>query len=417
MTSTNRRNPPARWVLPTTVNPTDTVCFQIPVPNDPAYIAAFRGALLNLCSARQWQNDPAHTAVPVANVWKGVYDAVVSESCVASYPTPVEEMEIDMSVCEQIRFNPATGLFEGLCCGSWSAISGQPAGGFVGAQSGNGTLQPSPGGGCQIYHMTLNGREQAVLPTPVNTGDTVIISNLRGVWYDGTGLWYCGNGGLFFAGVCGPTGNNGADPLPGSSHMALLTKVGGVFHNISDGAIYTIPAAVSNLLLIFQANDSTLTDDGGDISFDVTVCNNQAANFSHTFDFTVSAGGWTVANTNVINTWVAGVGWKFFTGGVDTHDAAVQLHHTLASRTISTMTVYYTVSGVTGTAFWALDVMLPAPVTYASGVPVNGSAVKAGSGATAATKLQVFVGTDTAAAAGQITITKVVITGIGTDPF
>jgi hypothetical protein len=309
----SKRFPSAKWQLPAVLNPTDTVCYTVNVPNDINYIGAFLGAINDLTWSKQWQDDPTHKAAIVARVWQDIYDSLVKTACAVTCPVTIAEMEPEMSVCEQMRFNPATGLFEGLCCGVWSPISGQPISGFgTGGQPGGGTPQPAPGGGCQTYHMRLNGREQAVLPAPVNTGDTVIVSNMRGAWYDGSGVWNCPTGGLFFAGLCGPTSVVGTDPIPGGPHMALITKVGGVYHNISDGVLYTIPAAVSNLLLIFQANDSPISDDGGDISFDVTICNNQSAPWSHLLDFRLAPHG--VAGS-AYSFWSAGIGWKATVSG------------------------------------------------------------------------------------------------------
>lgn len=68
-----KRNPRAKWTLPSTINPVNQKCFRVSVPDDPYYIAAFRGAILNLCSASQWQDDPDHKAREVANVWRDVY--------------------------------------------------------------------------------------------------------------------------------------------------------------------------------------------------------------------------------------------------------------------------------------------------------------------------------------------------------
>jgi hypothetical protein len=61
-----RKNPPAQWVLPDVVNPPDSICITVPVPNDRKHIGAFYGALFNLTSARFWQDDLAHTAREVA---------------------------------------------------------------------------------------------------------------------------------------------------------------------------------------------------------------------------------------------------------------------------------------------------------------------------------------------------------------
>jgi len=68
------RTPPAKWTLPEVVAPDTTRCFVIRVPNDALHVAAFRGALLNLASARQWQDDPDHKAREVALVWQSTID-------------------------------------------------------------------------------------------------------------------------------------------------------------------------------------------------------------------------------------------------------------------------------------------------------------------------------------------------------
>lgn len=67
-----RRNPPAKWTLPTVVNPPTRKCFTVLVPNEDYHIAAFRGALLALGSAYNWQDDDLHTAKDVAAVWRSI---------------------------------------------------------------------------------------------------------------------------------------------------------------------------------------------------------------------------------------------------------------------------------------------------------------------------------------------------------
>lgn len=71
-----RRNPPARWVLPATIDPTERRCMMIPVPEDPQHIAAFRGALMHLAEAHKWSNDPTHKAREVALVWRNIIDGL-----------------------------------------------------------------------------------------------------------------------------------------------------------------------------------------------------------------------------------------------------------------------------------------------------------------------------------------------------
>lgn len=71
-----RRNPPAKWNLPTVIDPAERLCIQVPVPNDRMHIAAFRGALLDLASAYKWADDVAHTAREVALVWRDIIDGL-----------------------------------------------------------------------------------------------------------------------------------------------------------------------------------------------------------------------------------------------------------------------------------------------------------------------------------------------------
>jgi len=70
----SKRYPRAKWPLPVDVNPETSTCWRVPVPNDIYYGSAFRGALATLGSAVSWADDPGHTAVEVANVWREIAD-------------------------------------------------------------------------------------------------------------------------------------------------------------------------------------------------------------------------------------------------------------------------------------------------------------------------------------------------------
>jgi len=70
----SKRYPRAKWPLPIDVNPETSTCWRVPVPDDIYYGSAFRGALATLGSAVSWADDPGHTAVDVANVWREIAD-------------------------------------------------------------------------------------------------------------------------------------------------------------------------------------------------------------------------------------------------------------------------------------------------------------------------------------------------------
>lgn len=93
-----RRNPPAKWVLPETIDPEERLCFTIQVPDDPQHLAAFRGAIWNLCSAVNWQDDPEHKAKDVANVWRQIYDEV--DACIMAV-TDVRQNEESPCILEK----------------------------------------------------------------------------------------------------------------------------------------------------------------------------------------------------------------------------------------------------------------------------------------------------------------------------
>lgn len=71
----------AKWVLPVTVNPALTRCFQVKVPDDPQYVAAFYGAMFELARWYNWQEDSGHTAKQVADVMLDNYDQIAEVIC------------------------------------------------------------------------------------------------------------------------------------------------------------------------------------------------------------------------------------------------------------------------------------------------------------------------------------------------
>lgn len=132
------RNPKAKWVLPDVVDPVEHKCFKINVPDEVHHIAAFKGALLDLCSATQWADDPYHKAKDVAAVWRDVYVNMVE--CNASI-IPVA-CPADFQFGDQHDWHPihANGIDYAIWTGAgWRA-------GYQGTQPANPYWQ------IQIYH-------------------------------------------------------------------------------------------------------------------------------------------------------------------------------------------------------------------------------------------------------------------------
>lgn len=132
------------WVLPLVIEPEDGICFQIVVPNDVFHLAAFKGAIWELTRWYNWARDPDHLAIQVADVWKGIYEAVHSgDNCEMGTfdirqkpdaPCIIQKLpygdtwvdSVNIQLCPpQVRvnngvvqwFNPDTGLWENVEAG------------------------------------------------------------------------------------------------------------------------------------------------------------------------------------------------------------------------------------------------------------------------------------------------------------
>jgi len=265
-----RRFPRAKWVLPEVVNPPERLCFQIEVPKERMHIAAFRGALLNLASAVNWQDDPDHTAKDVANVWKKIVAEV--QACIECDTSTGILLEDFMS--QQIRISPDDScIIQMWCIDHWedwydprSCIAGNVS-------------QPAPGtalepGECRTYHVVLQANSKWLMPLSVQSGVTVQISNASGGWSDGTIEWNCPNGFTYALGACvSADAPHAGDPLQTENHMRLIAEYNGVFYDAYNTTIPIFGSTPGNLF--FQANDEVLEDNQGSVSFDVTVCNSE----------------------------------------------------------------------------------------------------------------------------------------------
>src|SRR6266496_2153885 len=165
-----------------------------------------------------------------------------------------DELEYEMSVCEQLRFQD--GKLQGLCCGVWSDISGQPPQGWQTGPTGIGQTPPSAGGGCVSYKAGLSGNGYWYAPFVVNTGDTLTISNSKGATYNpANGLWYCTDGSTFFAGAClASTATNAGNPMPAVLTGKLIAKIGGTFYDVNNGGTFVVPAGIASQPVTFQFN-------------------------------------------------------------------------------------------------------------------------------------------------------------------
>lgn len=301
---------PGRWTLPEVVNPPDSVCFQIPVPNDKFHIAAFLGAIFDLAKPYKWANDPGHTAIQVGAVWLKIFEDL-RRGC----PTSDNNFGIstDEDIMSQLRLNPDNPcIIQMWCIDHWEDW-------YDPTDCGPGSVvQPGPGGEipggtCRTYSALINANSRWRLPSPVNDGYTITVTDTGGMWTDGAVHWYCPDGTYNVLGICGAGSElDGPDPIPTVNHMRLIGFDGTNYIDLMAGP-YTVPAGTGPIDFMLQANDSTLGDNGGSITAKIEVCaTNVADSYCYEWNFLTGDGGFVleVSGGNNLGVYVGGTGWQ-----------------------------------------------------------------------------------------------------------
>lgn len=277
-----------RFQIPDVIDPPNTICLTMTVPDDPIHIANLLGALYGLCFGPNYTSDNAHSATELVQVWRRYYSTIKLDNCPVPGDTPlIDEYEDEMSLCEQLRFQ--NGVLQAYCCGKWEDITGQPSQGIGGGgQPGAGSPQPAPGGGCQDYQGNMGGAAPWYLPTSVSTGDTIDVHDISGAFYDAfNSRWFCPDGSEFFVTCIGISFTDSGSQMPTVSTGRLIAKIGSVYYDVQ-GSTFTVPGGHTNDPVQFEMNTPTPAGSGGNVAFTVTVCNNQAGSWSHVFDFTTN---------------------------------------------------------------------------------------------------------------------------------
>lgn len=282
-------------------------------------------------------------------------------------------------------------------------------------QPGSGSQQPSPGGGQACYQAKMQGSGKWLLPTNVNSGDVIVVSGTNGAATDGSGIWYCPNGQTYFLGACaGATTTSSGDPLNTSPHMSLIAKINGVYYEMYNATL-TVPGGVTNSIVEFQLNDSSLSDNFGEIDFQACVTNNATAAWTKTFDFTTSDGGFSSDVTNAGAAYIPGTGWQSNNSALN----AFSIHRTGLSTFDLTEAQWTIVAdSPTGGANLYTDGDLT-PIFTAVGYAGTGTQVKTFTGSIHITSGHLRFGMDGTNDSGghhQI-LRKVVLYGTGVSPF
>jgi len=186
----------------------------------------------------------------------------------------------------------------------------QRAGGQTGPAS------PPEAEECKSYHVKLRADGRWTLPSLVNTGDTIEITDATGGWSDGSAAWFCPDGSAYLIGQClsGDGDTDSGDPLNTVNHMQIIGQIGEGNYVDPYTAVYTIPAVTVDQRFTLLCNDSSLADNSGEVEFDVTVCTGVPSDrFCFEYDFTAGTQDWYQKAWPVDPSAVysAGNGWGF----------------------------------------------------------------------------------------------------------
>jgi len=301
----------ATWVLPAVVDPPDSLCFQVHVPNDRQHIAAFYGAIFNLVKPYNWQDDDARTAIAVGAVWGRIFDELMNQQCPIPSIKGIAGLEVEDFM--PLRIDCDCNVFVTCCDGTEKQIlTSDQVKALLVQQPGVGSIQPPPNGGCQEYTFSFAAGQKWLLPVGVYSGDTVEVLSSDGVSNDGTLTgWFCPDGGEFFAGInTGIKITESGDPLNTKAHMSLIVDINGTFHDLEAGAV-TVPGGIVAIQPVIQLNDSALGDNSGNITGVVKVCNNQISTWHVHLDFAASNHSWLrQPQTHPTGKWTPGLGWE-----------------------------------------------------------------------------------------------------------
>jgi len=252
--------------LPDVPNPSDSICFQVEVPNDPWHIRAFLGQLNDLGAWWTWERDEAHTALIAAQVWQKIVMNLYA-GCNIVPPGGIEVE--DMS---RFRVDPDNNCILQIECGpdQWEtfwdisdciqASTGQP---------GPGGDTPAPGTS-KNRCLKLQANGQVILPFPVTDGQLITLSALEGGWTDGSGAWFCPDGEFYSLGECGSgCAHEGGDLSGDACHMSIVALINGIYYPTNSPI--TVPSGTGTVDCVFMANDATPADNFGEIGFCVSV--------------------------------------------------------------------------------------------------------------------------------------------------
>ncbi len=424
----------SRFQIPAVIDPPNTVCLTMTIPDDPVHIANLLGAIYAIAFGPNYENDDAHSAKQLVQVWRKYYSTIAIGDCLGPCPPPLlGGLEEDFEM--PLRIDCDCNVFVTCCDGTEKQIlTSDQVKALIQQQPGEGAPQP-PAGGCVTYSGTLQANQRFLIPTVVNTGDTITVLGAKGLVNDGTEvIWrnYKGNEVLAGADIGAPFFQS-TDVLPTAYHESLIVRIGSTYYPVSTPL--AVPSGVVNEQPTLLINTTSFPDMSGSMDLSVEVCNNATPTWSHIFDFTKDSQGWFLnpvppTQTGTDGEYVPGVGWTAsYTQFMTTVGYRVIniLSPVVASTQITGMQIFYTGgfgvttgpsqndqmytinSGVATSQASHVYTAVPASPWTETWSPATADQVAFG----------FFVGVENCSCdpGGHLEVSRIVVTGLGADPF
>jgi len=284
-------------------SPTVFVCFNA------KWLPYIAGALKQLVLQSTWAtNNPDEWMLEQSRAMTLISMFAQAKPCLPPDKSPGEGEAEFM----QFRMDCDCNLEVQCCDGTWAKILNANQIKDLIAGSGPGTSpQPQPGGGCQLYHGSVSGLSRWLVPTPLNTGDTLEVQNASGASNgDNLSRWNCPDGSQFFAGACTPYPHTDSGALmPGVPIGTVIVNIDGTWYDGRTSIV--VPSGVTNVQPIIALNYDQSFPASGTVTFDVNVCNNADATWCYEVDFATTTGAFTPVSVAVGTpaVWNAGSGW------------------------------------------------------------------------------------------------------------
>lgn len=281
------------------------------------------------------------------------------------------------------------------------------------------------------------GNQQWLVPTSVSTGDQITLLSSDGAFGEGL-YWTCPNGLRFWLGQCYPFTEryDSTSQLPSAPLGSLIVHVGSDYYALGSTGVATIGSGHLNEQVTLEVNTPAGTQVTGQSAVKVQVCNNQAASWTHTIALSGSQALLTPYNDPTWGrrgVWTGGAGWQGQSGAPVTgvYYSGLELETVFGGPiNITDLAIQYslakgTFGGGLGTVhneivlYNGSTVVASQAVTSSTDPDGTGKTLVVAHGAYTVTRVyvQIVDAYYNSGAPGSDTITELVVSGTGTDPY